>query len=85
MDKFESQFEDLDVQTSYMESAMGQTTASATPQDQVDDLIHQVADENGLELSLELPGGLSTAPMTKTADNAEQDELSQRLAKLRNP
>jgi hypothetical protein len=31
MDKFETQFEDLDVQTSYMETSMGQTTAMTTP------------------------------------------------------
>lgn len=32
MDKFEKQFEDLDVQTEYMENSMGQTTALTTPQ-----------------------------------------------------
>jgi len=32
MDKFEAQFEGLDVQSSYMENAMGTTTATATPQ-----------------------------------------------------
>ncbi|KAI9457995.1 hypothetical protein BJY52DRAFT_1119928, partial [Lactarius psammicola] len=31
MDKFESQFSDLDVQTWYMEVAMGPTTAVSTP------------------------------------------------------
>lgn len=70
MEKFESQFEDMDgisfqltislslslVQTSYMESSIGQSTAMTTPQEQVDDLIQQVADENGLEMSAELPG-----------------------------
>ena len=50
MDKFESQFADLDVQTSYMESTMSDTTALTTPQDQVDSLINQVADEAGLEI-----------------------------------
>ena len=34
MDKFESQFSDLDVQTSYMEEAMSNTTAVSTPQDE---------------------------------------------------
>ena len=48
MDKFEKQFEDLDVQTKYMEGAMDQTTAMTTPEDQVKDLINQVADEHGL-------------------------------------
>ncbi|KAJ3322513.1 Charged multivesicular body protein 1a [Blyttiomyces sp. JEL0837] len=82
MDKFEQQFEDLDVQTSYMESAMGQTTAMTTPGDQVDDLLQQVADENGLELSMNMPNagvGVGTVTVEK-----EHDELTERLAKLRN-
>jgi len=56
MDKFESQFTDLDVQTSYMESTMSSTTATTTPQDQVDLLMQQVADEAGLEVQHELMG-----------------------------
>ena len=50
MDKFEQQFEDLDVKAAYMDSAMNATTASATPVDQVDELVKMVADENNLEL-----------------------------------
>ena len=47
MDKFEHQFEDLDVQSSYMESTMSQTTTTAVPQDAVNGLMTQVADEAG--------------------------------------
>ena len=47
MDKFESQFEDLDVQSSYMENTMSQTTTTAVPQGDVDNLLQQVADEAG--------------------------------------
>lgn len=47
MDKFESQFEDLDVQSSYMENAMSQTTTTTVPQGDVDTLLQQVADEAG--------------------------------------
>lgn len=47
MDKFESQFEDLDVQSSYMENAMSQTTTTAIPQNDVEHLMQQVADEAG--------------------------------------
>ena len=43
MDKFEQQFEDLDVQTSVMENAMGTATTTSTPASQVDDLIRQVS------------------------------------------
>lgn len=47
MDKFEQQFEDLDVQSSYMENTMSQTTTTAVPQGDVDSLLSQVADEAG--------------------------------------
>ena len=83
MDKFEKQFEDLDVQTEYMENAMGQTTALTTPQDQVEELMQKVADENGLELQMEMPGAGSSKLGTATVEK-EHDELNERLAKLRN-
>ena len=54
MDAFEKQFEDIDVRAKYMEDAMGNTTASATPEDQVDALISQVADEHQLDVSFAL-------------------------------
>eukprot|EP01086_Lenisia_limosa_P001638 TRINITY_DN1328_c0_g1_i2.p1 TRINITY_DN1328_c0_g1~~TRINITY_DN1328_c0_g1_i2.p1 ORF type:complete len:161 (-),score=48.43 TRINITY_DN1328_c0_g1_i2:108-590(-) len=44
MDNFEKQFEDLDVQSEYVESAINQTTATTTPQSEVDSLIQKVAD-----------------------------------------
>ena len=83
MDKFEQQFENLDVQVEYMENSMGQTTAMTTPGDQVDELMQQVAEENGLELQMELPGAISTAIGATAAPVKERDELGERLAKLR--
>lgn len=86
MDKFEKQFENLDVQTGYMETAMGDTTTLTVPQGQVDSLLHQVADEHGLELNMELPqgemGSIGQATAATSASQ-EQDELSARLARLR--
>merc|ERR1712106_1019803 len=85
MDKFESQFEDLDVHTSVMENAMGQATTTSTPASDVDALIKQVADEAGLEISAQLAAapsstiGESVAARTATLD----DPLSRRLAALR--
>ncbi len=35
MDKFEQQFEDLDVQSQYVENSMNQTTALTTPPEEV--------------------------------------------------
>lgn len=48
MDKFETQFEDLDVQSSYMENTMSQTVTTSIPQGDVDQLMQRVADEAGL-------------------------------------
>lgn len=86
MDKFESQFNDLDVQTSYMESTMSDTTALTTPQDQVDQLINQVADEAGLEIQ----HGLGEAKVPEQVVEQKQDvsveedgRLAERLRALR--
>merc|ERR1712047_207329 len=84
MDKFENEFENLDVQTSVMEGAMNQTTATNVPQDAVETLMKQSADEAGLELNMDLPSAASnTIGTTVQSSTAEQDELSQRLARLR--
>jgi len=47
MDKFEKQFEDLDVQSGSMDTAMSQTTTTNVPQNEVDFLMQQTADEAG--------------------------------------
>merc|ERR1712002_829755 len=59
MDNFEKEFEDLDVQTSVMEGAMSQTTATNVPQDAVEQLMKQQADEAGLELNMDLPSAVN--------------------------
>jgi len=84
MDRFEKDFEDLDVQTSVMEGAMNQTTATNVPTDAVENLMKQAADEAGLELNMDLPSAAdNTIGTTVQASTTEQDELSQRLARLR--
>jgi hypothetical protein len=89
MDKFESQFSDLDVHTSYMESTMSDTTALTTPQDQVDTLISQVADENGLEISQKVgqgnvPAATPVAAVQEREGGLEEDgKLAERLRALR--
>lgn len=60
----------------------GNTTATNVPQEGVDSLMKQAADEAGLELNMELPGAASNTIGTTVA-NSDQDELSQRLARLR--
>nr|XP_002127064.1 charged multivesicular body protein 1a-like [Ciona intestinalis] len=85
MDKFESQFENLDVHASVMENSMGSAMASTTPQDQVQSLIQQVADENGLEISNQLdatPVGSHTLESERAAPS-EEEELERRLRAMR--
>ena len=82
MDRFESQFESLDVQSSVMSDAMQSTTTMTTPQNEVDSLMQQVADEAGIELNQNLPQAQSATIGISTASQ-DQDELTQRLAKLR--
>mmetsp|Transcript_7581 Transcript_7581/g.23905 ORF Transcript_7581/g.23905 Transcript_7581/m.23905 type:complete len:202 (-) Transcript_7581:59-664(-) len=84
LEKFEKQFDDLDVRSGYMESAMASSTAMSTPQDQVDTLISQVADEHGLEVA----GAVEAAPTGAVATRAEaktsvEDDLAARLEALR--
>ncbi|KAG1846783.1 Snf7 family [Suillus subalutaceus] len=86
MDKFESQFSDLDVQTSYMEDAISSSTAVSTPQDQVDSLMRQMAEEANIELQHDLASkDLSGVPSlaVKESIGEEDDKLAERLRALR--
>merc|ERR1719373_1204919 len=81
MDKFESQFEDLDVKTSVMEESMGVATTTTAPVEQVDDLIRQVADEAGLDVAAQLASVPTAEPSSVAATataTGEQDALSKR-------
>lgn len=81
MDKFESQFEDLDVATGYYENATSSATATGTPQEDVDKLMNQVADEAGVEMNQELA---AATPATKVGPTEQkEDELGERLRQLR--
>ncbi|XP_062403831.1 charged multivesicular body protein 1a [Sardina pilchardus] len=86
MDKFETQVQNLDVHTSVMEDSMSSATTLSTPQEQVDDLIVQIAEESGLEVMdqlNQLPAGASSLGESSRAQEKE-DQLSRRLAALRN-
>jgi charged multivesicular body protein 1 len=86
MDKFESQFADLDVQTSYMEDTMSATTAVSTPQDQIDQLLKQTAEEANIELQHDLDAkDLEAVPDLPAGEKImeEDDKLAERLRALR--
>lgn len=83
MDRFESQFADLDVQTSYMEDTMGSTTAVSTPQDQIDALMTQMAEEANIELQQDL-GARDLNQVPDLPKIGEEDkQLADRLRALR--
>lgn len=85
MDKFETQFEDLDVATGYYENATSSATAVGTPQDDVDKLMHMVADEAGVELGAEMKAPETGVPAAKVGAEDEREEgLGERLRALRN-
>eukprot|EP00298_Acanthocystis_sp_HF-20_P001674 c1208_g1_i1.p1 GENE.c1208_g1_i1~~c1208_g1_i1.p1 ORF type:complete len:208 (-),score=92.75 c1208_g1_i1:82-705(-) len=81
MEEFSKQFEDVDVRTNYIESSLSSTTTLTTPEDQVEGLIQQVADENNLQLSREFMEAATTKPIPGT--EAQDEELELRLKQLR--
>ncbi|XP_033942743.1 charged multivesicular body protein 1a isoform X1 [Pseudochaenichthys georgianus] len=86
MDKFETQVQNLDVHTSVMEDSMSSATTLTTPQDQVDDLIHQIAEESGLEVMdqlSQLPAGATSVGPESSRSQDREDLLSRRFVGLR--
>jgi len=85
MDKFETQFEDLDVATGYYETATTSATAVSAPQEDVDRLMNQVADEAGVELNQEMesPAKTVATPIKSGPTEVEEDGLGERLRALR--
>ncbi|XP_078066770.1 charged multivesicular body protein 1a isoform X2 [Mustelus asterias] len=87
MDKFEQQVQNLDVHTSVMEDSMSSAMTLTTPQEQVDNLILQIAEENGLEVMdqlNQLPEGAASLGESSVREQDKEDQLSKRLAALRN-
>ena len=82
MDQFERQFENLDVQTEFVEQAMGNTTTATTPPEDVAKLMQEVADEHGLEFAANLPEANQEA-LPEAPAAQKEDDLSNRLAALR--
>ena len=73
-----------------MEGSMGAATTLTMPQDQVDQLIQQVAEESGLEMISDLsaapqPGSSIAASASASSSRTlgEEDQLSRRLQALR--
>lgn len=86
MEKFIQQSEDLDLQTKYMDSAIGESTSSSTPQVQVDGLLQRIADENNLEFAEKVNGMdapiVRPGPLNQAQQVSQNDNLEARLAAL---
>ena len=89
MEDLENQYEDIDVMTSVLNSATGQSTARDVPQEEIDRIKRMVADQAGLELSQELNSAsvdvnaIKTAPIKTGPTAEEEDAIADRLKALR--
>ncbi|CDO96339.1 unnamed protein product [Kluyveromyces dobzhanskii CBS 2104] len=86
MDKFEQQFEDLDASVNVYEDMGANADAVVVDGDKVDELMNQVADENGLELKhsaalTDLPD--VKEPSAPVVNEEKEDKLAERLRALR--
>jgi len=80
MDRFEKQCEELDVQLNVVDSSLKQTNSSLTQDTQVDHLLKQVADENGLEVQTELNAEAIQVPSKKVEEEDNNDKEEEKLA-----
>eukprot|EP00761_Pharyngomonas_kirbyi_P011453 gb/GECH01011478.1/.p1 GENE.gb/GECH01011478.1/~~gb/GECH01011478.1/.p1 ORF type:complete len:195 (+),score=61.12 gb/GECH01011478.1/:1-585(+) len=80
MEKFENQFEDVDVLSSTVQDSMASSTSQSTPENEVNDLMAQVADEHSLDISGSV--GVGKGDLDKSSE-VQADELSQRLNRLK--
>ncbi|MCL7039036.1 hypothetical protein MKW94_019877 [Papaver nudicaule] len=83
MDSFEKQFVNMEVQSEFMESSMAGSTSLSTPESDVNNLMQQVADDYGLEVSVGLPQAAGHAIPSASTEKVGEDDLTRRLAELK--
>lgn len=78
------QSEDLDMQTKYMDSAIGESTSMSTPQSEVDNLLMKIAEENNLEVREQLNASTipSQLPSSSGVRHEDKDDIEARFAAL---
>lgn len=74
MEKFESQFEDLDVKSGYMDDTLASSTSLSTPESDVNSLMKEVAEVNGLEVADKM--GELSVPTNKSSATASSSDAS---------
>lgn len=77
MEDFDTALENLELQGNNMSTVMTQQTAQATPEGQVQDLLDQIADGQGMQLKQDLPG----AP-AKLVEKQEEESMEARMKNL---
>jgi len=77
MDQFEGQFASLDASTAVMQQSMYSSAAHTMPESEIDQLMQQVAEEHGLEVSLDvnaLPSGAHQIGQKQQVTQAQQEQ-----------
>jgi charged multivesicular body protein 1 len=72
MEDFDKSLQDLELQGMNMSSVMNQQVATTTPQGQVNDLLNQIADDQGMQLQADLPGAPSKL-VEKQQESMDED------------
>lgn len=80
MEKYVDQVEGLDVTTAFMDQELGETSASAAPQGEVDNFLDKLAVENDLDIREQLSA--VTTPYEKPGAKAAADDMDERFAAL---
>jgi charged multivesicular body protein 1 len=85
MDEFNKALGDLDTATASMEKSMHQENGSLDDKDAAAELLQQLADENNMQLKVEVPGALEVTPPQRAAEEnmSATDELQAQLDALR--
>mmetsp|Transcript_3410 Transcript_3410/g.4213 ORF Transcript_3410/g.4213 Transcript_3410/m.4213 type:complete len:203 (-) Transcript_3410:194-802(-) len=82
MDTFEKQFEELDIQSAVMEDSVKQANANTIKEDQVDNLMRQVADEHNLKMEDDMLDAPKNKLQEKDEKKVEEKSLEDRLNAL---
>ncbi|CAF4192391.1 unnamed protein product [Adineta steineri] len=83
MDKFEQTFEDFDIKDQVINNAMNQAIATSTPTEAVQDLLRQIADENQIDIRVQLDAIPTIQHSIATPAQQEITAQNSRLAALR--
>lgn len=77
MEDFDQALQDLELQGMNMSTVMNQQVATTTPQNQVNELLNQIADDQGMQLEADLPGAPS-----KLVEKQKESSIDDDIKKL---